>query len=522
MKKLLAILLCLCLLLSATAFAEVLGTYPVTDEPITLTAYGILQGSTLYDSFAPNAAFRELERITGVHLEWECDTNEGNAEKRALRIAQGDLPDIFLRGALTNDEVASLAGAGQLIDLAPMIEEYAPNFNALMNRDKTIRVAITDDEGSIFALPQVTTYVETTHMIINAKWIENLGLTMPTTIDEFYDVLVAFKAQDANGNGDPNDEIPMSVKGVNHLNYIMESFGVYPRNSYGMFVYPGTDTVQCSYIADGMKEALIFCKKPYDEGLLDAETFVQDADTYKAKGYANTLGVMVVAGAFVDVGDELHWDYAGLPVFPDQNGNAYSNARSSCSGNTFNITSNCKYPEAALAMVDYLYSEEGTTLAWMGVEGETWQWIDDEHTRWDWILPADESVTQLRNSETIQGGVGYPSAHPVWFESDMWAKQANEIEASLDTDLFRMPITNCTTILWPNVQWTVDESEEMAFFLPDCQSYYRASVADFVTGVRDIEAEWDSYVDTLKGMNIEEGIEMYQSAYEKYMAKMNG
>ncbi|MBE5775391.1 MAG: extracellular solute-binding protein [Clostridiales bacterium] len=432
-------LLCLCMLLSGAAFAA--------EATHTFTAWGVVQPNTVYETHEDYAAFKALEEITGVDLEWECVTYEGNEEKRALRLVQGDLPDLFFRSGLTNDEVASLASADQLVDLAPMIEEYAPNFNALMEKDPTIRIAITDEEGHIYALPQVTTFVETNHMIINKKWLDNLGLEVPTTIEEFYNCLVAFKEQDANGNGEPNDEIPISVHGAKYLFYVMESFGVYPRNPHGMFVYPGTSEVQNSYIANNTKEALIFCKKLYDECLLDPETFVQDKTLYAAKGHANTMGCMLVAGAFVEVGNELHWDYVGLPVFPDANGNAYSNARSSCDGNAFVITKNCEDPAAALKMVDYLYSEEGTTLSWMGLEGETWRWINDEKTRWDWIINDDRSVTQLRSSETIQGGVAYPSAHPVWFESDMWAKQANEIEASLDTDLFRMPLTGCTTML---------------------------------------------------------------------------
>ncbi|MBR6787953.1 MAG: extracellular solute-binding protein [Clostridia bacterium] len=515
MKKLISMFLCLSMLLSVAAIAEA--------PTHTFTVWGILQPNTTHDTLEDNLSFQALEKITGVNLEWECITNEGIEEKRALRLAQGaeNLPDLFIRAALTDDEVISLAGAGQLVDLAPLLEEYAPNFCALMERDPTIRVSITDDEGHIWSLPQICTFVETAHMIINKKWLDNLDLAVPTTVEEFYNCLVAFKEKDANGNGDPNDEIPLSVRGVKYLNYVMESFGVYPRNPYGMFVYPGTSEVQNSYIADNMKEALIFCKKLYDEGLLDHESFVQDKPTYAAKGHANRMGCMLVSGAFVEVGNELHWDYIGLPVFPDANGNAYSNARSSADGHTFVITKNCEDPIAALKMVDYLYSEEGTIMTWMGVEGETWQWINEEKTRWDWIIKDDRTVTQLRSSETIQGGVQYPAAHPVWFESDMWAKQANEIEASLDTDLFRMPLTDCCTMLWPDVTWTVEENEEMSFFLPDCENYYKASVADFVTGVRNIETEWEDYVKTMKSMNIEEGIKMYQEAYDKYMAKMN-
>ena len=84
-----------------------------------------------------------------------------------------------------------------------------------------------------------------------------------------------------------------------------------------------------------------------------------------------------------------------------------------------------------------------------------------------------------------------------------------------------MPLTKCCTMLWPDVTRTVEENEEMAFFLPDCENYFKASVADFVTGVRDIETEWEDYVKTMKSMNIEQGIKMYQGAYDKYMEKMN-
>ena len=523
MKKLLAMVLLLSLLCTGVASASVLGTYPVSDEVVNLTGWGILAEFATIDNFSENGAMQELERITGVHVDWECVTQDGCAEKRALRLAQGDLPDIFFRAALTNEEVASLASAGQLVDLAPLLEQYAPNFSALMEQDPTIRLSIEDADGAIYALPQVTTYVLTTHPIINTTWLENVGLEMPTTIDEYYNALVAFKEQDANGNGDPDDEIPLSATGLARLYDLMAAFGVYPRNEYGMFVYPGTSEMQCSYIADGMKDALIFFNKLYTEGLLDAETFAQDNDMLTAKGTANRLGSLVVDGAFVNVGNELHWDYAGMAAFPDANGNAYTNQRSSCSGNQFAITANCENPEAALAYVDYLYSEDGTTLAWLGVEGETWEWIDDEKTTWDWILPSeDTSINELRHNETIQGGTGYPSAHPVWFESDMWAHQADEIEGSLDTERFRMPLTDCGVLLLPSFKWTVEESETISFILPDCSTYFTSCAVDFITGVSDIEAEWDEYVDTMKSMGIEEGIAIYQEAYDNYMAKLNG
>lgn len=520
MKKLLVWTLCFCMLLGSTAFAEMLGEYPVTTQPVTFTAWAIQPNSSMVDNFNENPAYQELERITGVHIEWENVSSEGSAEKRALRLAQGNLPDLFFRCAMSDNEVTSLASAGQLVDLGNLLNENAPNFMALVEKDPSILASIMDADGHVYTLPQITTPSITSHLILNVKWLENLGLKMPTTRDEYYEVLKAFKEQDANGNGNPDDEIPLSAVGLGGFTDLMHSFGVYIDNYYGMFVYPGNTNVECSYIADGMKEALTWLKKLYDEGLIDPESFSQSGDTYTVKGTSNTLGSLRVAGAFVNVGNDLHFDYRGLAPFPDQNGNCLINKRHAAGGNQFCITSNCSDPAMALRWVDYLYSEAGTTLVWLGVEGVSWEWKDAEKTTWRWIKPDDMTMQQFRHSYAIQGGTGYPAAHPIWFESSMWDRQEDPIEASLDTDLFRKPNTDCGVVLWPPIKWTLEQSEELGFILPDCSTYFTSSAVDFITGVRDIDAEWDSYVNTMKDMGIEKAIAICQDAYDTYQAKL--
>ena len=76
-------------------------------------------------------------------------------------------------------------------------------------------------------------------------------------------------------------------------------------------------------------------------------------------------------------------------------------------------------------------------------------------------------------------------------------------------------------LLWPTIKWSVEDNETLSFILPDCQTYYKASAVDFITGVRDIDADWDSYIDTLKSMGIEEAISMCQGAYDNYMAQIS-
>ena len=518
MKKILVLCVALCLLLSNVAMADVLGEFPVVDEPVTLTGWGILATSAT-NTFNENAALLRLEEITGVHIEWESVTEDGAAEKRALKLASGNLPDIFFRCNMTNDEVSQLAQTGQIIPLDDLIEEHAPNIKAMFENIPGTEGAFRSEDGHIYSLLQVRIPSITNHMVINTRWLENVGLEVPTTLEEFYDVLVAFKEQDANGNGDPNDEIPLSVMGLHWIWRLMTCFEVFGTNNDGFFVYPGTSEVKSSYNQEGLKEGLKFFHKLYEEGLLDPEFLVQDTSTYNAKGTADTIGVLGVAGAFVNVGNELHFDYQGLAPFPDSNGNRIAFANEIASNNAFCITSNCEYPEAAIRWVDYLYSEDGAILVWGGVEGESYEWIDED--TWDWILPEGVGITEWRHNNTIQGGVGYPSLHPDFWESKFWSHQNDEIEASLDGPQFRQPQTDCAVTLYPALKMNADTAEEIAFIMTDISAYVTSMISDYITGVQDIDATWDEYIATLDAMGIADAVAIYQELYDNYV-EMNG
>lgn len=67
---------------------------------------------------------------------------------------------------------------------------------------------MTAPDGHIYTIPYVCTDTTVGYSpYINTKWLENVGMSTPTTTDEFEAVLKAFKEQDANGNGDASDEI---------------------------------------------------------------------------------------------------------------------------------------------------------------------------------------------------------------------------------------------------------------------------------------------------------------------------
>ena len=100
---------------------------------------------------------------------------------------------------------------GVLVPLEDMIPTYAPNVALLMQQKPAFKSLITAPDGHIYALATgaAAPWSDISwHLHINNDWLERLGLEMPTTTDEFYEVLLAFKNSDPNGNGDADEIKP--------------------------------------------------------------------------------------------------------------------------------------------------------------------------------------------------------------------------------------------------------------------------------------------------------------------------
>ncbi|WP_322176499.1 extracellular solute-binding protein [Acutalibacter caecimuris] len=235
-KKALSLLLVLCLL--ATLFAACGGKdngnsssgpagneggaaedanfnatgYPIVNEPVTLT-FLYVKGAGLRD-LNENSMFQEMEKVTNVHIDWQYAGDADWGEQKSLLLAGGDLPDVFF-GNNSLGDVDILTNLDLFVPLEDYIEEYCPNIKAAYEAEPIMRKLITQPDGHIYTLSSKLPLRPKACDVpyINQKWLDNLGLEMPTTVDEWYNVLKAFKEQDANGNGDLNDEIPFGGSG---------------------------------------------------------------------------------------------------------------------------------------------------------------------------------------------------------------------------------------------------------------------------------------------------------------------
>lgn len=238
MKRILVVLLALMLCIPS-AFALELsepGVLPLTTEDVTLTIG--LSPSPLTTDYEDNYLTQLVEEKTGVKLDFVFLPTDGTEAKQklSLMVAGGEtLPDILCIG-LSDSERFTYGSQGYFLPLNDYLENDAYYWNESMDKWATPKQKEdvlkygTSPDGNIYAYPQFycdPADASSLYMSINKVWLDNLGLEVPTTTDELYTVLKAFKEQDANGNGDPNDEIPLigHTGGMGNVNlFLMNAF----------------------------------------------------------------------------------------------------------------------------------------------------------------------------------------------------------------------------------------------------------------------------------------------------------
>ncbi len=237
------------------------------------------------------------------------------------------------------------------------------------------REAITTPDGNIYSMPNVDGSLHIQYMMklwINTEWLDNLGLDMPTTTDEFYQVLKAFKEQDANGNGDANDEIPLSTirdtLSAQIDGFLMAPFQV---TSEGDRLFVDNGVVSFSPVTDGYREGLRYLNKLYAEGLLNPESFTQDLAN---QVNVNENGDVATIGCFLGMRPGFACDLSTVPnskkweqyqslaplVGPSGEATAAWNPYTMYQTGMVFIPTAAKNPEAAFRLVDYLATLEGS------------------------------------------------------------------------------------------------------------------------------------------------------------------
>jgi putative aldouronate transport system substrate-binding protein len=485
---------------------------PIVNESITLNF--VSPKAPLAPNYNEMAIVQQLEEMTNVHIEWNNIPGDGYQEKKNLMLASGDLPDAFYKAEFTDQDIVKYGQSGALIPLEELIEEYAPNIQKLFERRPEIKSMVTAPDGHIYSLPRAEemglSSVPNFHSI-NKTWLDKLGLEVPSTLEEYHEVLKAFKEKDPNGNG-KQDEIPLSFM----YNFWTGNFG----DMFGSFNMP--DNVDHRIVRDGKviftaaqpeyKEAIEYYHKWVKEGLIDQESFTQDATQYLAKGKTEdpTLGSYIWWETEEVVGPERKDDYVLLPPLEGPNGDIVV-GRSNYSEyerGAFVITSSNKHPEITMRWVDQLYEPKMSAQISWGPIGEIYE-EDENGMLVNKELPEGTAMGELRQKVAPNG----PTAV---LREDFGTVVDMEPRAKERLDHIK-------NIYAPYLE---EENYPQIFFSPeelDTINQIEVEIKEFVNQKQahwlmegGIEKEWDDYLKQLNDMGLEQLMEIYQEGLDRF------
>ncbi len=476
----------------------------------------------------------------GIKFNWQINPSDGAKEKRQISLASGDYPDAYLLTAYIDEfsqgDVLKYGQQGVLVPLNDLIDKYAPNIKAAMEKHPEMKTLNTAPDGNIYGLGA---YAECFHcsypnkMWINTEWLKKLNLKEPKTTEEFKQMLEAFKTKDPNGNGKA-DEVPLSGStedfGVRIIPYLMNSF-VYDDDRNYLNMTDGK--VESAAIKPEWKEGLTYIKSLYDAGLIDPGAFTQNAEAFKKIG-ENADAEILGAGAGmhpaifinIDPGNTRSAHYNALAPLTGPKGISYTthDAGGVSPGAKFVITNKASEEAkvALIKMVDYMFTPEGQTNAASGMKGI------------DWTDPAEGDVALGKDVKPLIKQI--PMAEGEAPRNAGWSGmghfympkeyrdtfvQATDIYAS---NGYERRLYNASLLyqghepkeLFPIWSIWIDPSEidEASMLQTNLRNYIEQNELQFITGNKDLNKDWDAYVQGLKDLKLDRYLEILQKAYD--------
>jgi len=540
--KILALVLCLSLcasLLAACGPKEVAKDTNQTDFYI---MGGMSALSAGYDS---NVVLNELAENAGITIEWDT-MSDSLSEQVNIRIAGEQLPDAFQGVGFSNYDISTYGADGVFIDLTPYLNaDVMPNLTKILEEHPDIRAAITMSDGKIYGLPAAeqmgtagigleedySIYTVPQFSMINKAWLDELGLPIPTTLDELHDALVAFKENDMSatyyGNA-PGSTIPMST-GFDQWcwgqNVFYAGFGFtnWTNDICNDLVLQDDGTVDFVSTWDGYRDAVTYFHDWYAEGLMDVEMFSQSTSQLIAKCSQGQVGV-ATWWYIEEVMGEKSSDYVFLPILegPDGTYNVTVRDGGAVNSGNLNITSACGNPEALLKFYDQWYDGEVVMQLQYGPIGTYFTEQDDKGM---WISITDEEAREKfgKSAGELKG------VHEVYGPKLILSSYYNDYFYMEDRAIVRLqdlanswvdPYVKSMTTYPIDCVFTSDELEVIDRYRADFESAVSEQEALWLKDGGPSDEEWDAYCQMLvDSCGMEELLKVYQAAYDRYAGK---
>jgi len=349
----------------------------------------------------PNAnasVLQELNKRTGTDFQITWVTEADYPSRINATIASGNLPDIFM---FDTDLGMELVNNGALLQLNDLLTKFGPNI--LADKKNELNKGLNGN-GKIWGIIDSYTSIPVT-TAIRKDWTKNVGAQVPTAnvstmkISDFVNLMRLFTKNNPNKNGVADTfGFCFAMAGLDQM--IAPIFWAFDVPATGWWLDNGN--IRSWLKHPNFLKGMEVLRTMYREGLMDRDFItVPDATTEFQKLWNGTVG----AASWWHAGVTNNWIsryveglqpndfyYVNLIADDGTGGGYYSSMPTDYVG----ITSKCKNPEAAMKLMDYLYTDEGQALAYIGIEGKHYEWTDKADYRFKYLEPYASNIALQR------------------------------------------------------------------------------------------------------------------------------
>ncbi|MCD7863238.1 MAG: substrate-binding domain-containing protein [Lachnospiraceae bacterium] len=488
------------------------------------------------ENISERTIFKRIQEATNVDVEWTAIQSDQWGDRITLAMANLDtLTDFVFTASFGDATLLKYAEQGVIIALEDYIDAYMPNLTAVFEAYPDYKDMCMDENGHIWALPWIEQLgtgklaIQTVGNMgfINQKWLDFLGLDVPETVEDFEEVVKAFRDNAAALQEEfdiDGDIIPISCimnDGDQDPCMLINGFGEgYGDGDRGAHIAV-TDDLEVIYSGaqEGFRSGIEWLHSLYEEGLIDPECFTHEWSTYVAKGKSGRYGVCFTWD-IANVDNLTDWSV--LPVleadvknFTPQNGSFTGGfERGRCV-----VTSVAENPALVCAWLDQMYDPFQSPQNNWGTYGEDDDFdifVLGENADGETMLQhaelGDASPVEVREAEAVGGPLAVLDDY-----YDVYVTKPDDAAYRLDwIEEYYTPYMNGDYV-YPSILMTVDDTEELSNLQADITQLTNTKKSDWVmNGLTD--ADWDQYLSDLNAYGLEDYLALYQKYLDSYYA----
>ena len=514
-------------------YTEYTVELPLVDEETTITYWTSLDPRI--NDYLPNEnvedallAYGAIREKTGINIHLNAVSVFNQSDLFNLMVVGGDYSDIIYgvmdlystgySGAI-NDDV--------IIDVREMLEEYAPSVLDIILGTNELKATLVDEQGRIGVIPMLykETGLEAAAYVYRTDWAEEAGISTINTVEDYHNYLSyasetygAYAA--CNGNGGPGGDTSNGVD-----SFLCQAMGGFP----GYYQLDGV--AYCGYLDDAYYDYLEVAASWYQEGIYDQEmilnasSMTQQQQDFGVGKAASCLcnGAAGISELYAYSSSDGNSDKLSVGVighFLDEGVDQWlvSEKNTVQKDGVWSISTACDDPELLCQLVNWLFTEEGSMICSYGVENVTYTLDENGTPQWtDLIVNNPDGY-----STTITINMYATAFVPHLFDQrrtfyDFDEVQLASVEVFKGEDVSRNNIPRLAKGLW-----TDDELENYNAVQSEVSTYLEQMELSFITGTTELnEANWNTFLDTMESLGVQDLIDLYQIAYDRYQERLS-